>query len=121
MVQARRGMLLVLNPFFTLIRGREEMWPCSVCNNAIWAIGELGMAMGPEMRPYVPAFLPALVYTINRDANTPKTLLENTAITIGRLGISCGAEVGPLANSLNCRPRGSHPQSMLLLQSDSLC
>ncbi|KTG36519.1 hypothetical protein cypCar_00026644 [Cyprinus carpio] len=57
----------------------------SVCNNATWAIGEICMQMGVEMQPYVALVLPHLVEIINRP-NTPKTLLENTAITIGRLG-----------------------------------
>ena len=31
--------------------------------------------------------------------NTPKTLLENTAITIGRMGFVCPAEVAPSLNN----------------------
>ncbi|KAK5914192.1 hypothetical protein CgunFtcFv8_008650 [Champsocephalus gunnari] len=64
----------------------------SVCNNATWAIGEIAMQM--EMQPYVGVVLPNLVEVINRP-NTPKTLLENTAITIGRLGYVCPQEVAP--------------------------
>lgn len=67
----------------------------SVCNNAIWAIGEIAIQMGHEMAQYLPMYLPALIFIINRD-KTPKTLLENTAITIGRLGIDCHAEVALL-------------------------
>uniref|UniRef100_A0AAQ6A7B5 Transportin-1 n=1 Tax=Amphiprion ocellaris TaxID=80972 RepID=A0AAQ6A7B5_AMPOC len=66
----------------------------SVCNNATWAIGEISMQMGAEMQPYVGMVLPHLVEIINRP-NTPKTLLENTAITIGRLGFVCPQEVAP--------------------------
>ncbi|KAJ3600654.1 hypothetical protein NHX12_031632 [Muraenolepis orangiensis] len=78
----------------------------SVCNNATWAIGEISMQMGSdvkeqtgessgaEMQPYVGVVLPHLVEIINRP-NTPKTLLENTAITIGRLGYVCPQEVAP--------------------------
>ncbi|KAK5608335.1 Transportin-2 [Crenichthys baileyi] len=66
----------------------------SVCNNATWAIGEISMQMGAEMQPYVGMVLPNLVEIINRP-NTPKTLLENTAITIGRLGFVCPQEVAP--------------------------
>uniref|UniRef100_A0AAZ3PQE6 Transportin-1 n=1 Tax=Oncorhynchus tshawytscha TaxID=74940 RepID=A0AAZ3PQE6_ONCTS len=64
----------------------------SVCNNATWAIGEICMQMGVEMQPYVSLVLNQLVEIINRP-NTPKTLLENTAITIGRLGYVCPQEV----------------------------
>uniref|UniRef100_A0A8C6B015 Transportin-1 n=1 Tax=Monodon monoceros TaxID=40151 RepID=A0A8C6B015_MONMO len=63
----------------------------SVCNNATWAIGEISI----EMQPYIPMVLHQLVEIINRP-NTPKTLLENTAITIGRLGYVCPQEVAPM-------------------------
>uniref|UniRef100_A0A8I4A3M8 Transportin-1 n=1 Tax=Callithrix jacchus TaxID=9483 RepID=A0A8I4A3M8_CALJA len=67
----------------------------SVCNNATWAIGEISIQMGIEMKPYIPMVLHQLVEIINRP-NTPKTLLENTAITIGRLGYVCPQEVAPM-------------------------
>ena len=38
------------------------------------------------------------LFFINRP-NTPKTLLENTAITIGRMGFVCPAEVAPSLNN----------------------
>lgn len=66
----------------------------SVCNNATWAIGEICMKLGEETRPYIPLVLKELIVIINRP-NTPKTLLENTAITIGRLGYVCPVEVAP--------------------------
>ncbi|KAG9264324.1 transportin-2 isoform X1 [Astyanax mexicanus] len=80
----------------------------SVCNNATWAIGEISIQMGSgdskqgagdctgvEMELYVGLVLNNLVEIINRP-NTPKTLLENTAITIGRLGYVCPQEVAPM-------------------------
>ncbi|XP_061118586.1 transportin-1 isoform X2 [Conger conger] len=67
----------------------------SVCNNATWAIGEISIQMGAEMQPYIAMVLHQLVEIINRP-NTPKTLLENTAITIGRLGYVCPQEVAPM-------------------------
>uniref|UniRef100_A0A673AD48 Transportin-1 n=1 Tax=Sphaeramia orbicularis TaxID=375764 RepID=A0A673AD48_9TELE len=51
--------------------------------------------LGPEMQPYIAMVLHQLVEIINRP-NTPKTLLENTAITIGRLGYVCPQEVAPM-------------------------
>ncbi|XP_033738748.1 transportin-1-like isoform X3 [Pecten maximus] len=67
----------------------------SVCNNATWAIGEISIKMiATEMQPYVTLVLAPLIDIINRP-NTPKTLLENTAITIGRLGLVCPQEVAP--------------------------
>ncbi|KAF4521802.1 hypothetical protein B566_EDAN011387 [Ephemera danica] len=48
----------------------------------------------PDTRAYIPLVLQQLIVIINRP-NTPKTLLENTAITIGRLGFVCPHEVAP--------------------------
>lgn len=70
----------------------------SVCNNAIWAIGEIAIQHGPDMGQYLGLFLEPLIEIINRP-NTPKTLLENTAITIGRLGLVCPQQVAPYLHS----------------------
>ncbi len=66
----------------------------SVCNNATWAIGELCIQLGAGMKNYQSLVLAQLIENINRPS-TPKTLLENTAITIGRLGLVCPNEVAP--------------------------
>ncbi|CAJ0950774.1 unnamed protein product, partial [Mesorhabditis belari] len=66
----------------------------SVCNNAIWALGEMALKMGVEMKPFVHLYLQYLVLVMNRQ-NAQRTLLENTAITLGRLGIYCTDEVAP--------------------------
>ncbi|EEB14578.1 transportin-2, putative [Pediculus humanus corporis] len=66
----------------------------SVCNNATWAIGEISIKLGSETQPYIPLVLHQLILIINKP-DTPKTLLENTAITIGRLGYVCPVEVAP--------------------------
>ena len=69
----------------------------SVCNNATWAAGEISVKLGGDMKQYVPLLLQPLIIIINRE-NTPKTLLENTAITLGRMGFVCPAEVAPSLN-----------------------
>ncbi|XP_035907928.1 transportin-1 [Anopheles stephensi] len=66
----------------------------SVCNNATWAIGEISIKLMEDTKPYIPMVLGPLIEIIN-NVNTPKTLLENTAITIGRLGLVCPVEVAP--------------------------
>ncbi|XP_052892868.1 transportin-1 isoform X1 [Anopheles moucheti] len=66
----------------------------SVCNNATWAIGEISIKLMEDTKPYIPLVLGPLIEIIN-NTNTPKTLLENTAITIGRLGLVCPLEVAP--------------------------
>ncbi|GAB6026614.1 Transportin-1 [Chamberlinius hualienensis] len=54
--------------------------PISVCNNATWAIGEISIKLGNEMRTYIPHVLGQLINIINRPL-TPKTLIENTGRT----------------------------------------
>ena len=72
----------------------------SVCNNAIWALGEVAIRLGilcflfsfclilvveidffsgAEIRQFIPMFLETLIVLINRP-NTQKTLLENTGL-----------------------------------------
>ena len=53
----------------------------SVCNNATWAIGEIAVKLGADMKPYVPMVLSQLITIINQPG-TPKTLLENTGKSI---------------------------------------
>lgn len=66
----------------------------SVCNNATWAIGEIAVHMGPEIRQYVPMVLGPLLSNINQPS-IPRTLLDNTAISIGRLSYACPDDIAP--------------------------
>ncbi|CAF1019344.1 unnamed protein product, partial [Rotaria sordida] len=81
-----------LNIFLPLLTQNLDPHHVSVCNNAIWAIGEISIHIGSEIQPFVSIILESLISIINRN-NTPKTLLENTAITIGRLGLVCPNDV----------------------------
>nr|XP_016935056.1 transportin-1-like [Drosophila suzukii] len=65
-----------------------------VCNNVIWAMGEICLNLGEETKQYVGLVLSDLIIIINRP-NTPRSVLENAAITIGRLGCVCQVEVAP--------------------------
>jgi len=56
----------------------------SVCNNATWAIGEIAIKLGADMRTYVPMVLNQLIIVINYPS-TPKTLLENTGSNLKKL------------------------------------
>ena len=70
----------------------------SVCNNASWAIGEIAVKVPPEhVAPYVEAALQRLIPIVNRygEPSLNKSLLENTAITIGRLGYAAAAPLAP--------------------------
>ena len=69
----------------------------SVCNNSTWAIGEVSMKLRTSMKQYLHLILFRLIENINRPV-TPKTLLENSAITLGRLGFVCPADVAPYLN-----------------------
>ncbi|XP_026832301.1 transportin-2 [Drosophila erecta] len=65
-----------------------------VCNNAIWALGEMCLKLGEAAKQYIWVVISNLLQILNRQ-NIPKTLLENTAITIGRLGYACPGIVAP--------------------------
>lgn len=66
----------------------------TVCNNASWAVGEIAVRIGAEMEPYVESCLERLIGMINRP-KLPRNLVENCAITIGRLGFVCPVVVAP--------------------------
>ncbi|CAD5210069.1 unnamed protein product [Bursaphelenchus okinawaensis] len=70
----------------------------SVCNNAIWAMGEIALKIGEHMTQYASLIVMPLIEVINKDRVT-RTLLENTAITLGRLGLHCAPILAPHLNS----------------------
>ena len=68
----------------------------SVCNNASWAIVEIAIKVGAELSTQVEAILQQLIPIINRHESINKSLLENTAITLGRLGLVAPEVAAPL-------------------------
>eukprot|EP01112_Ceratiomyxa_fruticulosa_P017712 TRINITY_DN5573_c0_g3_i1.p1 TRINITY_DN5573_c0_g3~~TRINITY_DN5573_c0_g3_i1.p1 ORF type:complete len:897 (-),score=174.50 TRINITY_DN5573_c0_g3_i1:289-2979(-) len=66
----------------------------SVCNNASWAIGEIAMRLNDEMKPFVQPIIERLIQIMNR-LSLHRNLLENTAITLGRLGLVAPEIVAP--------------------------
>ncbi|ORZ08387.1 armadillo-type protein [Absidia repens] len=66
----------------------------SVCNNATWAAGEIAIKLGTEIQPYVEPMLQRL-FPLMVNPAIQRTLLENVAITIGRLGLICPNMVAP--------------------------
>ncbi|WVR08285.1 hypothetical protein IAU60_005332 [Kwoniella sp. DSM 27419] len=69
----------------------------SVCNNAAWAVGEIALQYNGDsaaLEPFVPALIQRLV-PILLNSKSPKSLTENAAVTIGRLGLVCPALVAP--------------------------
>lgn len=75
-----------LDIFLPILAQNLDPDSISVCNNSIWAIGEIAMKMGESMRPHVLGLLPALIIVMNREKG-PKTLLENTGERIRFLGV----------------------------------
>ncbi|EGC40393.1 hypothetical protein DICPUDRAFT_44597 [Dictyostelium purpureum] len=66
----------------------------SVCNNASWAIGEIALRMPEEVKPFVPNILDRLIANINK-INLNRGVLENTAVTLGRLGLVSAPDIAP--------------------------
>ena len=85
-----------VNEFLPILSKNLNPELISVCNNATWAIGEIAIQMNRDIQPHIQSFLPQLIENINRpEPETPKTLLENTAITIGRIGYVCPEDLSP--------------------------
>lgn len=94
-------LFVFLGDFMRVLGSNLNPHQISVCNNATWAIGELSVQLGAGMKAYLSLVLGQLIENINRPG-TPKTLLENTAITIGRLGLVCPEAVAPFLSRFIC-------------------
>jgi transportin-1 len=69
----------------------------SVCNNAAWAVGEIALQYASDPSPFEP-FVQALIerlIPILLNTKSPKSLSENAAVTIGRIGLVCPGKVAP--------------------------
>lgn len=70
----------------------------SVCNNAAWAAGEIATSFqnydSTEFNKYVPLLIEKLV-PILLHPKSVKSLAENAAVTIGRIGLVCPEIVAP--------------------------
>ncbi|XP_044489331.1 transportin-1-like isoform X1 [Mangifera indica] len=68
----------------------------SVANNACWAIGELAIKVHQEVSPVVMAVISSLVLILQHsERELNKSLIENSAITLGRLAWVCPEIVAP--------------------------
>ncbi|XP_068661941.1 transportin-1-like isoform X2 [Aristolochia californica] len=67
----------------------------SVANNACWAIGELAVKVHQDVSPIVLTVISCLVPILQSAESLHKSLIENSAITIGRLGWVCPELVSP--------------------------
>lgn len=67
----------------------------SVANNACWAIGELAIKVQNEISPVVLTVVSCLVPILQHAEGLNKSLIENSAITLGRLAWVCPELVSP--------------------------
>jgi hypothetical protein len=58
----------------------------SVVNNACWSAGEISIQYGKQMEPYVGQLLKRFLEILS-NPEVPKSVLENAAIALGRLGL----------------------------------
>ncbi|KAH7437693.1 hypothetical protein KP509_05G084400 [Ceratopteris richardii] len=67
----------------------------SVANNACWAIGEIAVKVGKEISPIIINVITCLVPILSATEGFNKSLLENSAITLGRLAWVSPEQVAP--------------------------
>ncbi|KAL8543780.1 hypothetical protein ACS0TY_004364 [Phlomoides rotata] len=67
----------------------------SIANNACWAIGELAVKVHKEVSPVVMTVISCLVQILQHPEGLNKSLIENSAITLGRLAWVCPELVSP--------------------------
>mmetsp|Transcript_62355 Transcript_62355/g.146500 ORF Transcript_62355/g.146500 Transcript_62355/m.146500 type:complete len:899 (+) Transcript_62355:187-2883(+) len=82
-----------LEPIFQLVLANLDPDHVSVCNNACWSVGEMAVRLGQtEAKEALPALISQLLIPLinlmGRGA-LHKSLLDNTAITLGRFGMVC--------------------------------
>ena len=65
----------------------------AVCNNACWAIGEIAVRC-PELAVYAETLCGKLIPLLNH-TEISRTLRENAAITLGRLGLVAPEKIAP--------------------------
>ncbi|GMR36566.1 hypothetical protein PMAYCL1PPCAC_06761 [Pristionchus mayeri] len=84
----------VVNDFTPILVNNIDPELISVCNNSTWALGEMALQIKVGMKEYAKVITLKLTAVMARE-NVQKTLLENTAMTLGRLGIFCTEDVAP--------------------------
>ncbi|KAF7127709.1 hypothetical protein RHSIM_Rhsim11G0193600 [Rhododendron simsii] len=67
----------------------------SVANNACWAIGEFAVKVRQDISPIVMTVISCLVPILQHAEELNKSLIENSAITLGRLAWVCPELVSP--------------------------
>ncbi|KAK9132591.1 hypothetical protein Scep_012119 [Stephania cephalantha] len=84
-----------LNVAVKQLNTTEAKESISVANNACWAIGELAIKVNKEITPVVMTVVSCLVSILQQAERLNKSLIENSAITLGRLAWVCPELVSP--------------------------
>jgi len=66
----------------------------SVVNNACWSAGEISIQHGKQMEPYVEKLLQRYLEILG-NPEVPRSVLENAAIALGRLGLENSGVMAP--------------------------
>ncbi|KAI8027438.1 Transportin-1 [Camellia lanceoleosa] len=66
-----------------------------VANNACWAIGELAVKVRQEISPIVMTVISCLIPILQHAEELNKSLIENSATTLGRVAWVCPEVVSP--------------------------
>ncbi|CAK7567463.1 MAG: hypothetical protein SEPTF4163_005428 [Sporothrix epigloea] len=66
----------------------------SVINNACWSVGEISIRHEDEMAPFADELLKRCVEIMTNPC-VPHGVIENAAIALGRLGLSCSESLAP--------------------------
>lgn len=90
-----------LRPYFTQLMNdimpqidTNDPAATAVCNNAIWSVGEISLQVNrSEIEQYAEPLFERLVAVLQ--SKTDKTVLENAAIAIGRLGKTLADVIAP--------------------------
>eukprot|EP00928_Gymnodinium_smaydae_P070225 TRINITY_DN54116_c0_g1_i1.p1 TRINITY_DN54116_c0_g1~~TRINITY_DN54116_c0_g1_i1.p1 ORF type:complete len:909 (-),score=214.28 TRINITY_DN54116_c0_g1_i1:106-2832(-) len=103
---------------------RENTSPM-VSNNASWAVGEICMKVGPEyMIPHLDEVAQALSDILTR-SHGQHLLHSNVGITLGRLGVVCGPQMGKTFAEFAPRwcvvMRGARPDCEKITAFEGLC
>ncbi|KAG7695795.1 hypothetical protein KL930_003463 [Ogataea haglerorum] len=67
----------------------------AACNNAVWALGEMCLRLSADIfKQYIANFMNVLIPLL-LSTDVEQTILDNTSITIGRMGVHNAADMGP--------------------------
>jgi transportin-1 len=80
-----------------LVEQLDHAWDVeltAVCNNACWASGEIALKMRQDFASFVPPLIQRLIPILNHP-EMARSLRENAAISIGRIGISLPDALAP--------------------------